>query len=173
MTLIQKLLNWLFRRKKQVVIHPNDPTEYHGIPLEAEKPKVTPRVVPVTPVSRHIAGGKVDPALFKDAKLSKPEIPHDDPASPFYPYWLEAQISNGLMPEPVADIPLMEPAPVSEPPAPHHHHHQENHHAEDFTDRDSYRHHDGNSGADTWGTHHSGTDSFDSSPSHSHHHSDW
>ncbi|MFI7812998.1 hypothetical protein [Citrobacter werkmanii] len=152
-TMLSKLFAWLFRRKKKTIAV--------TIPVGAGK---TGRVIPrpaMTPVTHHRAGGAVDPALFKDAKLSKPEIPHSDPSSPFYPYWLDAQMANaGAIAGFEVDC-AAHNAPVDEGHHRHHSHHSafDNNSSHD----DSYHHsshHSSDSSTDYGSSHHHGGDNW-------------
>lgn len=152
-TMLSKLFSWLFRRKKKTIAV--------TMPVGAGK---TGRVIQrpaMTPVTHHRAGGTVDPALFKDAKLSKPEIPHSDPSSPFYPYWLDAQMANaGAIAGFAVDCTTHNES-VDESHHRHHSHHSAfesvcDHHS---SHNDSH-HHSSDSSTDYGSSHHHGGDNW-------------
>lgn len=141
-TMLSKLFAWLFRRKKKTITV-SVPQGAGRTPRVMSRPHKIP---PMTPVTHHRAGGPVDPALFKDAKLSKPEIPHSDPSSPFYPYWLDAQMANsGAIAGFEVDC-AAHNAPVDDSHHRHHSrnddsHYHSNHDSGDFGN-DHHHHHD-------------------------------
>ncbi|HFU2857252.1 TPA: hypothetical protein ACGQ50_000789 [Enterobacter cloacae] len=90
MKLLRLILN-LFRRKKSRA------RIYAPPKGEAKTGFVKTSTPQIPPISRaHVPGAKVDPALFKDARMPERELPHSDPRSPFHRYWLESDGSGDM-----------------------------------------------------------------------------